>query len=112
MVRARARARARVRVWARVRVMVRARARARVRVWARVMVRARARARARARGSSEAAVVLLQCDLLGVDEHRVIVQRQPSLHTALQPRIAPWTLPPEREVVVVGEDDRHRVWMG
>ena len=96
-----ARFRARVRARARVRVRARARVRARVRV--RVGVTARTRVRVR-----------FGLGWVGVrarvsDEHGGLVEREPSLDAALEPRVAPWALPPEREVGVVGEDDRHRV---
>ena len=44
------------------------------------------------------------------DVHGGLVERESSLDAALEPRVAPWALSPEREVGVVGEDDRHRVW--
>ena len=44
------------------------------------------------------------------DVHGGLVERESSLDAALEPRVAPWALAPEREVGVVGEDDRHRVW--
>ena len=79
-------------VWVRVRVTVRVGVRVRIRVRVRfglgwVGVRARVS-----------------------DAHGGLVEGEPSLDAALEPRVAPWALSPEREVGVVGEDDRHRVW--
>ena len=93
---------ARVRVWARARV--------RARVWARVRVRVRVGVRARIRVRVRFGLGRVGVRVRVSDAHGGLVEREPSLDAALEPRVAPRALPPEREVGVVGEDDRHRVW--